>query len=482
MSSLTMSVLILALAAIVAVVAVNLVQAFGWRKRLSQRRSRLRAADPETPSADPIETPVVAPAPAGGFSRQAPPPPRAVRREPRLGEVAADSTSADGGHTVPIENHARGSARPAAASAGTAQWSENVLSEPVAGDDVPCSSDIGTDTDRYVDRYTDRTRGEGAGGFIGTEGAEGADGTGEKVLAAAQAPAPGVSSQAPASSPRADASRFDARTPACEAGGAVLSPLCDCIVTLPLDRPVPGERLLALTQGIRRAGAKPILADGIPAGLPVAQSEPEARSLATGVAYRALRMGVLLANRHGPLNAMEYSDFVSAVQSLADQLSSLADPPDMADAIARARDLDATCAQLDAQIGLNVDSPEPLGAALVGALAADLGLVDRGGHRHVRLGPNGELVFTMSLIGSPQRLGFLLDVPRSAEVLGGFAAMTGCAQDAAVRLSGQVTDDSGRPISEEALGTIARQLRQRYDSLDAIGLAAGSPLAMRVFN
>lgn len=498
MSSLSISVLILALAAIVAVAAVNLVQAFGWRKRLSQRRSRLRAADPETPAADPIETPVAAPPTAGGFSRQASSPPRAVRREPRLGEVAADSTSAEGGHTVPSEDHAGGSARPAVASAATAQpWNDNVMAEPVAGDDVSRSSaidtdtDTDTDTDRYVDRYTDRTRGEGANGFIGTEGAEGtdstdgADRTGEKLRAAAQAPAPGARSQAQESSPRADASRFDARAPVREADCAVLSPLCDCIVTLPLDRPVPGERLLALTQGIRRAGAKPILADGIPAGLPVAQSghsEPEARSLATGMAYRALRMGVLLANRHGPLNAMEFSDFVSAVQSVADQLSSLADPPDMADAIARARDLDATCAQLDAQIGLNVDSPEPLGAAQVGALAADLGLVDRGGHRHVRLGSNGELVFTMSLTGSPQRLGFLLDVPRSSEVLGGFAAMTGCAQDAAVRLSGQVTDDSGRAISEEALGTIARQLRQRYESLDAIGLAAGSPLAMRVFS
>ncbi|MFP5406688.1 MAG: cell division protein ZipA C-terminal FtsZ-binding domain-containing protein, partial [Gammaproteobacteria bacterium] len=228
---------------------------------------------------------------------------------------------------------------------------------------------------------------------------------------------------------------------------------------------------------------KPILADGIPADARNTDAqEVEARALAAGVAYRALRMGVLLANRQGPLNAMEYTDFVSAVQSVADPLSSLADIPEMADTIARARDLDATCAQLDAQIGLNVDSPEPLGPAQAGALAADLGLVDRGGHRHVRLGPNGELVFTMSLTGSPQRLGFLLDVPRTAEALDGFAAMVSCAQDAAARLSGQLADDSGRPISNEALGTISRQLRQRYESLEAIGLSAGSPLAMRVFN
>jgi hypothetical protein len=261
-------------------------------------------------------------------------------------------------------------------------------------------------------------------------------------------------------------------------GGPLLSPVCDCIVTLALDAPVGGERLIALTKGIRRAGAKPMLVDGVPAGA----DDDAACALAPGVSYRLLRMGVLLANRHGPLNAMEYSEFVSAVQTVADQLSALADSPDMADAIALARDLDSTCAQLDAQIGLNVESPEPLGPAQLSALAAELGLVERGGHRHARLGPDGELVFTMLLDDSPQRICFLLDVPRTAQAHDGWASMLDCAQEAAARLSGRLVDDVGRPIPLESLGTIGRQLAQRYESLEAIGLSAGSPLALRVFN
>src|SRR5690606_10758538 len=121
---------------------------------------------------------------------------------------------------------------------------------------------------------------------------------------------------------------------------------------------------------------------------------------------------------------------------------------DMAEVIARARDLDATCAQLDAQIGLNVDSPEPLGPPQLDALATRVGLVDRGGHRHARLGPNGELVFTMSLDDSPQRLGFLLDVPRTARSLDAWSAMVDCAREVAATLSGRVVDDNGRPISD----------------------------------
>src|SRR5690606_1815855 len=68
-----------------------------------------------------------------------------------------------------------------------------------------------------------------------------------------------------------------------EARSAHLSPLCDCIVTLRLGSPVGGERLLALTQGVRRAGAKPILVEGIPAGDPHDESLP----LNPANAYRA---------------------------------------------------------------------------------------------------------------------------------------------------------------------------------------------------
>jgi hypothetical protein len=392
MSSLGISILILAVSAIVAVVAVNLAQALGRRRRLAAARPR-GEADKARERGGEAAGEALAPADERGASPRSA---RADRREPRLGDVEA----------------------PAGAEPGFASERDPDLDAPH-----------------------------------------------EPTEAVGQ---PGPARSAPAPAP--------ARPPA---PAPLLSPMCDCIVTLPLETPLPGERLIAATQGIRRAGGKPILVDGLPAGF---ASEDDAVPLAAGISFRALRMGVLLANRHGPLNAMEYSEFVAAAQAAADQLATLADTPDMADAIARARDLDATCAQLDAQIGLNVDSPEALGPAQVAALAAELGMVDRGGHRHARLGPGGELVFTMSLTDSPQRLGFLLDVPRTAESLEGWSAMLDCARDVAARLSGRVVDDAGRPIPLESLDTIARQLAQRYASLEAIGLPAGSPLAMRVFN
>lgn len=414
MSSLVVSILILAVSAVLAVAAVNLAQALARRRRQAAARPKSGQGG-QRKAGETVEAVLAEPADEALDPERAPRPPavRGSRREPRLGEVDFDA-----------------------------------LEEPeFEASDAPLAA--GQSGPRAAPMPDGSAPARAPGGSAAPVGAAGAAGAPGSASAGAQAAPP------------------------------LLSPLCDCIVVLPLERPLAGERLIAATQGVRRAGGKPILFDGVPAEAAI---DDQAVALSAGRAYRALRIGVLLANRHGPLNAMEYSEFVAAAQSVAEQLATLADTPDMADAIARARDLDATCAQLDAQIGLNVDSPEPLGPQQVAALAAEFGLVDRGGHRHARLGPLGELVFTMSLTDSPQRLGFLLDVPRTAESLEGWSGMIDCAQDVALRLSGKVVDDAGRQIPLESLDTIARQLTQRYASLDAIGIPAGSPLALRVFN
>jgi hypothetical protein len=435
MSSLEISILILAVSAIVAVAAVNITQAIGRRRRLAASRSALAGESGETrtplPRDEAAAAPTVPPAavpsaPAGGNGVARVAASRGPRLEPRLGEFTEPEAQVEPAFDADAQPLAEDPSQASATTRGAAA--------------------------------------EGGAASPATTAASGAAASGGAVSGAA------TPARAAGAAPVAPVQMAAARP--------LLSPVCDCIVTLPLDPPVRGERLISLTQGIRRAGGKPILVDAVPVGA----SEEDAVPLSPGASYWALRIGVLLANRSGPLNAMEYSDFVSSVQSVADQLSALADTPDMADAIARARDLDTTCAQLDAQIGLNVDLPEPFGPAQLAELAAALRLAERGGHRYAWLGPNGEVIFTLSLTDSPQRLCFLLDVPRTAESLEGWASMLDCAQKVAGHFGGRMVDDGGRPIQLESLGTIARQLAQRYQSLDAMGLPAGSPLALRVFN
>jgi hypothetical protein len=63
---------------------------------------------------------------------------------------------------------------------------------------------------------------------------------------------------------------------------------------------------------------------------------------------------VQLANRSGPLNAIEYSEFVQKLQAFADAVGATADVPDMLDVVARARELDALSAPLDAQLSVTL--------------------------------------------------------------------------------------------------------------------------------
>lgn len=262
------------------------------------------------------------------------------------------------------------------------------------------------------------------------------------------------------------------------AAAPLLSEVADCIVTLALPAPCPGERVLPIVQRFRRAGGKPVAIEGRAGGAgPGEWGVP-----AAGASYEALRIGVLMANRHGPLNAMEYSEFVAGVQAIAESLSALADTPDMATVLARARDLDATCAQLDAQIGVNVQAPDPLGPAQLAGLAGALSVVERGSNRYARIGAQGELMFSVALDDAPARLTFLLDVPRCPPALDAWGHMTGAARECAAQLRGRLVDDKGQPLAEATLAQIGRQLLQRYESLEAIGLPAGSPLALKVFN
>ncbi len=256
----------------------------------------------------------------------------------------------------------------------------------------------------------------------------------------------------------------------------VLDELADCIVVLPVPGSLPPERLSALLQGIRRAGSKPIVIESDDGG--DGQWQPYA-GLRTP---RRLRLGVLLANRHGPLNAMEFSEFVAAVEGLAGQLGVPVSAPEMTRVLDRARDLDSTCAQLDAQIGVNLETRDALGIEDLVRVAHAQHLVERGSNRYARLGESGSTLFSLAFADAPNRLTLLLDVPRCPEVLKPWDQLVDCARACAALLEARVVDDNGRPLGEPAIMRIAEQLGQRYRTLESAGFPAGSPLAMRLFN
>jgi ZipA, C-terminal FtsZ-binding domain len=256
---------------------------------------------------------------------------------------------------------------------------------------------------------------------------------------------------------------------------SVLSDDYDYLIEFALPSLQSGERLLALTAAHRRAGGKPMAFDGLLASGQWVVLQP-------GEIYVSLRAGLLLANRHGPLNAMEFSDFGNFAQDLSKQLDCEVTLADMPRILSRARDVDRRCAELDAQLGISIQTSSVTSPAMLSAVATEQGLTERGGGRFAKLDDHGGTLFTLSFGEQGDKLAMLLDVPRANAHYRPWQQMLQCAEALAQRLDGQLVDDTGKPLPQGVWGQIEEQLRQRYWALDAAGIEPGSARALRLFN
>ena len=75
-----------------------------------------------------------------------------------------------------------------------------------------------------------------------------------------------------------------------------------------------------------------------------------------------------------------------------------------------------------------------------------------------------------------------LDVPQVDRSEQPFVRMREAAMALAAAMDGIITDDNGQVIRDEALDVIGADLEKLYDTLDSRDLAAGSPLARRLFS
>ncbi|WP_416048788.1 cell division protein ZipA C-terminal FtsZ-binding domain-containing protein [Cupriavidus basilensis] len=274
---------------------------------------------------------------------------------------------------------------------------------------------------------------------------------------------------------------------------AVIDPLIDCIVPLHLERKSSGDRILPLTGRLRRAGTKQVHIEGL-------RSEANAwEPVTAGHQYEDLQVAVQLANRGGALNALEFSEFINAVEALAEALDASAELPDMAETVANGRELDAFAASCDVQLGVNVISDgAPWSAAYVQTVATQDGLVlSRDGTRFTRYQANAEGVqralFTLQFgdtnflrddltAKAGRQITLLLDVPSAAQATKPFKTVCEYGYSLAQRMGAQLVDDNMRPLSESSFVAIFGQLQTLYDKLEARGMPAGSPVTLRLFS
>jgi hypothetical protein len=270
-----------------------------------------------------------------------------------------------------------------------------------------------------------------------------------------------------------------------------LDALIDVLTPIALEAPVSGDAAQAAMPTTRRAGSKPFAVEGFN-DITQQWETPQ-----PGQRYTAFQAGVQLANRTGPLNEIEYSEFVVKVQAFADAINGAPEFPEMLDEVARARELDQFASGHDAQLSFTLRATNAAWSpGYVQQHASRLGFV-------AGVIP-GRMVLPANGHGSPPALGLSfdtqaamaddpaqsalraltlsLDVPQVDRSEQPFVRMRETATALATAMEGTITDDNGQVIRPEALDVIGADLEKLYDTLDARDLAAGSPQARRLFS
>jgi hypothetical protein len=272
---------------------------------------------------------------------------------------------------------------------------------------------------------------------------------------------------------------------------ARLDALIDAIVPLSLDAPIAGELALAHLPPTRRAGSKPFYIEGLDA------ESGEWEPLAAGHRYGELQAGVQLASRSGPLNEIEYSEFVQKVEAFALAVGASTDAPDMLEVSARARELDGLASPLDAQLTITLRANGVAwSVAYLQQVAAKLGFVlgalpgrmvlpaaEDGAPPLLVLGVDPHAALAEAPQGSAVRdCTLTLDVPQTPESAEPFPAWHRTATALANDLDATAIDDLGEPITLHAYAGIGSEVAELYRRLEALDLAAGSPAARRLFS
>ncbi|MBD8655993.1 cell division protein [Oxalobacteraceae sp. CFBP 13730] len=271
--------------------------------------------------------------------------------------------------------------------------------------------------------------------------------------------------------------------PPAELAECLVDPLIDCMIPLALEAPVRGDKILPTLHGLRRVGNKPIHYIGF-----AVSGEWEA--IVHGGVYTKLQAGVQMATRTTALNELEYSELVTRLRAVGDDIGAEPHVPDMIEVMSEARTLHRFVAGHDAQLSVNLaanGAPWAM-STLIGALE-NAGFDVRPDGRFAmpdRDGATNSVLFTLSTnvtlgADTTSRLTLLLDVPCVAPARDAFGRMVDTARALTQRLDATIVDDGNQPLEAEVLDEIKGQVVEFYAEMDAADIAAGSTRALRLF-
>jgi hypothetical protein len=445
-----------------AVIAVIAVYVYNRREEARFRRESERAfggpdgdalMESDLPRAGPGER--IEPQLQAGTAHEAPGP--AHRREPRaIAEPAPEMTPAAPGG---------GSIASAMARVQTAA--------PLA--------DAGTRAQRVPEAALERARPAGDAAHVAPEG-------NKPAVEAPRPPAEATRAQPDVARPAAPVAR-PAPTPPRVPAEVAADPICYC-AELYAGEPVTAA---ALDQLLRAVGA---LSPRVRLeGRRTAAESWQTMERGAFGGFGQVRACLQLVDRRGVVTKQDVIVFQSAVARCAASVPASANIPEAEPALVRARELDSFCEEVDVAVGINLVAPRGrpfLGTRLRGLAEAAGFRLAEGAFAYPDA--QGGVRFTLEnqeptrLLGEALRnlqtsgVTLLLDVPRLADGVAAFDEMVAVGRQLAQSLGGTLVDDNSVPVSENGLEQIRNQLRAIYARMQAQGIPAGSPLALRLFS
>lgn len=272
-----------------------------------------------------------------------------------------------------------------------------------------------------------------------------------------------------------------------------LDSLIDSIVPLNLHGSRYGEVLLAAMPDTRRVGGKALLFEAL--NLQTQEWEyPRA-----GEQYSQMQLGVQLMQGAHRLNNIDFSEFAAAANHYAEKIHASAELPDMRSEMERAKDLEKFVQEADLEVLLCVSSRDtPWSAGYIQQHAQRLGFIAGAypGRMVYSLpwaeGAEAQPIFALTFDAQAalaedlsdsalRQIRLTLAVPQVPRHLQAYDKLRQVAIDFAAKMDGYISDEQGRAISAAFMDSMASTLDAVYDQLDARDLAAGSPLARRLF-
>ncbi len=270
--------------------------------------------------------------------------------------------------------------------------------------------------------------------------------------------------------------------------GQGLSEFLDFIVPIETPEEVSGAALIGATATALDRCSKSISWEGFDET--AASWEP----LDPDRSYSRLRSGMQLVDRRGAADAEELAAFGAAMEKAAASIGAVATVPDPAPALAKARELDRFCGEIDIRVAVHIISDAaPLTGTQLAGLAKAAGfrldepdgkfrLADEAGRIVCALANFEPTPLNVDGLNALSTRGVTLelDVPRAP--YGAFSRFRQSAQMLARELRARIVDDNRESVGPAAFDAIGAQLEAVHGSMEARGIAPGGALALRLFS